>query len=251
LLLSWSLGLLPLLLIAVVVVGFLIRDDRGPVRRVDPDRPGTVLLVAGYGGSTGSFDVLTERLRAAGRTVKLVPPVGDNTGDLRAQAKVLDGIARQEIAAGAPSVDVVGYSAGGVVARIWTADLGGDGLARRVVTLGSPHHGTDVAGLAARLLAESCPTACRQLAPGSDILRGLPEAPEGPRWVSIWTSKDEVVVPPSSGALRGAVDIQLQRVCAGSQVEHGGLPRDPLTMGLVERALQGPGLSSVPAPVSC
>jgi triacylglycerol lipase len=239
-----------LVLIAAVVAGFLIRDGRAPERRVDPDRPGTVLLVAGYGGSTGSLDVLAERLRAAGRTVKVVPPVGDNTGDLRAQAEVLDDTARQAIAAGAPSVDVVGYSAGGVVVRIWTADLGGAALTRRVVTLGSPHHGTEVAGLATQFLAGSCPTACRQLAPGSDVLSGLPETPEGPRWVSIWTAKDDLVVPPSSAALRGAVDIELQRVCADSQVEHGGLPRDPLTVELVQRAL-GPGLAAVPAPVSC
>ena len=238
------------MVLGVVLAVVLVRDRQtSPV--VDPKRPGTVLLVAGYGGSTRSLDRLAERLRASGRTVQIVPPVGDNTGDLREQAKVLDRSARREIDAGAASVDVVGYSAGGVVVRIWAAELGGADLTRRVVTLGSPHHGTDVAALAAGLLAGSCPTACRQLAPGSDVLSSLPEAPSGPQWTSIWTTDDDLVTPPTSASLRGAVDVELQQVCADARVEHGGLPTDPLTIGLVERALTGAGLSARPPAREC
>jgi triacylglycerol lipase len=247
---SWSLGLLPLVVIALVVVGFVIRNGQEPAG-IRQDRPGPVLLVAGYGGSTGSLDVLASALRAAGRTVQVVAPVGDNTGDLRAQARILDRNAREAVAAGAPSVDVVGYSAGGVVARIWAAELGGDDVARRVVTLGSPHHGTDVAALAAGLLTGSCPTACRQLVPGSDVLAGLPEAPGGPRWTSIWTTVDDLVIPASSAALRGAVNVELQQVCPDSRVKHGALPRDPLAIGLVERALDGPAPATAPPAADC
>ena len=161
-------GLTPLLVLAVVVLVLVVRERAGAGGDVAQDRPGTVLLVAGYGGSTTALESLRVRLRAAGRSAEIVPPVGDNTGDLRAQARQLDAAARRAVADGAPSVDVVGYSAGGVVARIWVADLGGDELARRVVTLGSPHHGTEVAGLAAGLAAGACPPACRELVPGSD-----------------------------------------------------------------------------------
>jgi triacylglycerol lipase len=235
----WAIGLLPLVLLAVVATVVLVRNRSG-LAEVRQDRPGPVLLVAGYGGSTAALDALGAALRAAGRTVRVVPPVGDNTGDLRVQAQTLERVAQQAIDSGAPSVDVIGYSAGGVVARIWAAELGGAAQARRVVTLGSPHHGTDLAGLAAGLLTGRCPTACRQLAPGTDVLADLPETPAGPRWTSIWTTEDELVIPPTSASLRGAVNIELQQVCADSRVKHGVLPRDPLTIGLVERALAGP-----------
>ena len=246
----WAIGLAPLLVIAAVVLVLVLRD-RAAGGDVAQDRPGTVLLVAGYGGSTTALQGLQARLRASGRRVEIVPPVGDNTGDLRAQARQLDAVARRAVAAGAPSVDVVGYSAGGVVARIWVAELGGDGLARRVVTLGSPHHGTQVAGLAAGLAPASCPLACRELAPGSPVLRGLPEAPAGPRWTSIWTNGDETVLPPDSARLAGAVTVQLQQVCADARVTHGGLPGDPLVTGLVRLALGVDPLDDVPAPARC
>lgn len=249
-------GLLPLLLIGVVVAVVLVRDKvRDNLGHggadIRQDRPGPVLLVAGYGGSTSSLAALGTALRAAGRTVQLVPPVGDNTGDLRAQAKVLDRTAQRLIDSGAPSVDVIGYSAGGVVARIWAADLDGAAVARRVITLGSPHHGTEIAQLAAGLLTSACPTACRQLAPGGEVLADLSQTPAGPHWTSIWTAADDLVIPPNSASLTGAVNIELQRVCADSQVKHVALPRDSLTIGLVERALAGPKPSGVPPSADC
>ena len=109
-----------------------------------------MLLVPGYGGSTTSLEVLAARLRAAGREAVVVPLPGDGTEDLTCDVPPLVAAAAQAaLAGGAPSVDVVGYSAGGVVARLWEA-AGGAAVTRRVVTLGSPHHGTSVAGLGAR-----------------------------------------------------------------------------------------------------
>ena len=246
----WAVGLVPLLLVLAVVTVQLARDRFG--RAGEPDqRPGPVLLVSGYGAATSALSALGDRLRRAGREVVLVPPVGDNTGDLAAQARALDTVARARLAAGAPSVDVVGYSAGGVVTRIWAARLGGAAVARRIVTLGSPHHGTDVAGLAAGALGVGCPTACRQLAPGADLLRGLPDAPTGPHWVSIWSGTDELVSPPASARLTGAVDVELQVVCPGSAVSHGALPTDPLPAGVVVRALTGAGLAAAPTGADC
>lgn len=246
-----SLALVGVLVAVVLVV--LGRDGSGPVAApVAQDRPGPVLLVPGYGGSTESLAALGTRLRAEGRDVTVVRLPGDGTGELRDQAAVLDRAVRDRIAAGAPSVDVVGYSAGGVVARLWATEDGGAAVARRIVTLGAPHHGTTVAALGASLLPGRCPTACRELVPDSDLLRGLggDETPAGPLWVSLWTTQDQVVTPPDSARLDGALNIPVQGVCADARVDHGQLPTDRLVQSLVLAAL-ATAPPTAPTPADC
>jgi pimeloyl-ACP methyl ester carboxylesterase len=206
---------------------------------VRQDEPGPVLLVPGYGGSTSALDVLAARLRSAGRQATVVRLPGNGTGELRDQAKALDRAARAAIADGAPSVDVVGYSAGGVVARLWAEEDGGADIARRIVTLGAPHHGTDIAALAGSLLPGQCPTACAELAPNSDLLTQLNARlmPTGPVWVSLWTEQDQIVTPPDSARLDGALNIPIQSVCVGAQLDHSSLARDPAVQSLVLTAL--------------
>ena len=239
-----------LIVLLAVLVGALIavRGSRssGGASSVRQDRPGPVLLVPGYGGGVGGLEQLAAALRAGGRTATVVALPGDATGPIAAQAAALGVAATAAVAAGAPSVDVVGYSAGGVVTRYWAAQLGGARIARRIVTLGSPQHGTDAAALAATLAPSACPTACQELTPESGLLAALnrgDETPAGPRWVSIWSAQDEVVTPPASARLAGAVDIVVQDLCPGRAVSHGQLPTDAAVQALVARALSGPAVT--------
>jgi triacylglycerol lipase len=229
------------LAVAVVLVQLTGGEESAPRRAgVPQDKPGPVLLVPGYGGGTTGLEQLAGRLRAAGRQATVVRLPGNATGDLDAQAKVLDTAARTALAHGAPSVDVVGYSAGGVVARIWARDDGGAAHARRIVTLGSPQHGTDLAAVAGVLAPRSCPKACQQLAPGSQLMSDLnrgTETPAGPQWISIWTNQDQVVSPPDSARLVGARNVVVQRICPGRAVTHAQLPTDAVVTALVLRAL--------------
>jgi pimeloyl-ACP methyl ester carboxylesterase len=213
------------------------------------DTPGPVVLVPGYGGSTRSLERLAVKLRATGRTAVVFGLPGDGTGDLTAQARAL-GAFVAKVRGDAPSVDLVGYSAGGVVTRLWVNDLGGRGITRRVVTLGSPHHGTRVAGLARAFASSSCPAACQQLAPDSGLLSGLnsgDETPSGPVWTTLWTDLDQVVTPADSGRLSGSTGVRLQGVCADERVDHGGLPGSPLVGGIVLEAL---GIPVPPPPTA-
>ena len=233
----------------VVVLAAVVLGGDPEVDPVDQGRAGPVLLVPGYGGGTAGPQALATRLRAEGREVEIVPAPGDGRGDLRGHAMLLAAAAARSIAEGAPSVDVVGFSAGGIVARLWASELGGDGQARRIVTLGSPHHGTDLTHGTAR----ACPLGCRQLMAGSDLLDDLnrgDETPRGPRWVSLWTEDDRTVVPPTSARLAGAVAFPVQSICPGLHLAHTDLPRSPVVAEIVEHELAAPD-PDLPGPEVC
>ena len=236
-------GLLALLVVAVVVVGgtVAVRSLRAGATEVTPvaqDAQPPVLLVPGTAAppATSSRSPPRSGRRDATRrssTSRATAPATSTCRPACSQAAVQDALARRR-----RSVDIVGYSAGGVTARLWLRAYDGGSVARRIVTLGSPQHGTDLAALAADVAPDSCPEACRQLATDSDLVRSLnsgDETPAGPRWVSIWTTDDRVSTPPETASLDGALDFSVQSVCAGRQVTHGQLPTDPAVMAMVAR----------------
>ena len=152
---------------------------------------------------------------------------------------------------GAPSVDVIGYSAGGVVARLWVRD-GGAAVTRRVLTIGSPQHGTTQAALGAER-AGGCPAACEQLIPGSDVLRRLnagDETPAGPVWITVRSTADRVVTPVESAALDGALNLVVQDSCPAATTSHGSLPADPVTLAALDSTL-GTAPPEPPTDVAC
>lgn len=213
-----------------------VREWPGPATALAPDRPATVLLVPGFGGDRTALAPLADRIRADGRKAVVLTLPGDGTGDLLQQTQVLDDAVNTALKGGTSSVDIVGYSAGGVVARLWVAD--NKGRAQQIVTMGSPLHGTTLAAEGGALAPGACPTACRQLAPGSAVLAPIAGAADIP-WVSIWTEDDQTVTPPDSARLAGAVNVPLQQVCPGARVSHEQLPTDPRVIGLVIDGLTG------------
>ena len=245
-------GLVLLLIMAIAVIA-VVRVVAKTVHPVPQGEPGPVLLVPGYGGNGQSLEPLAAVLRATGRTAVIVQPVGDGTGDLRRQAEHLAEVAKRvRDDTGAASVDVIGYSAGGVVARLWVRDEGGARVARRVLTLGSPHHGTTQAALGAEL-AGGCPAACEQLVPDSDLLRRLnagDETPAGPLWATVRSTSDQVVTPVDSAALVGAVNIVVQDICPRSSAAHGDLPGNPVVLAALGSVL-AVGRPEPPANVHC
>jgi triacylglycerol lipase len=254
------------LLVVAVLVVFLVLQAAGSGDATAPADPGAasggasaassqpaaVVLVPGYGGNTGSLRTLAARLRAAGDAATIVALPDGGTGDMEAQAGVLNGYVNQALRSGARSVDVVGYSAGGVVARLWDVEHDGAGKVRRIITLGSPLHGAQLAAVGAAVDPAACPVACQQLVPGSALLNRLNAIPltARPGWLSLWTVNDQTVQPPDSARLPGAVNVPLQSICAGAVIQHGQLPSDPLVIGLVLRAV-GPAPLTAPVAADC
>ena len=114
----------------------------GPDRLHSCKRP--ILLVHGYGCSRGVWRWLRRRLEAAGHvvaTVSLAPPY-TSIGKLVPQlAQRVDEVCA---ATGAREVILVAHSMGGLVCRSYLARFGSDQVAR-LVTLASPHGGTELA----------------------------------------------------------------------------------------------------------
>lgn len=228
-------------------LALVLRPQAGP--RVLPDAVVPVLAVHGYDGTPAEFDRLAALLVTSGRPVVRVALPAQGTGDIAASARALAAAVDR---AGAARVDLVGYSAGGIVVRAFLGLPGRARRARRVVLVGTPNHGAELAGLAASLDPRLCTGACAQLAPSSAFLARLNQqgSPPGPEVTSIWTARDETVTPPASAVLEGARNVRVQDVCASSGVGHGGLVTDPLVLGLAVRALDGT-LDAVPGPADC
>ena len=154
------------------VFGHLERNDAGD--RLRPWRAGErlpVIFCHGYMGDRSNFVVLQRRLYTAGfrsqATVWLFPY-------WRGCRSYADQIERKidEVldATGAPAVDIVAHSMGGVASRLALATPGRAGDVRRLVTLGSPHNGTPTAYAAVLTPFDA---SARDVRPGSDLLREL------------------------------------------------------------------------------
>jgi triacylglycerol lipase len=203
------------------------------------DRPGPVLLVPGYGGNTNSLTILARRIRATGRQATVLHLPGNGTGSLVGDASVLNAAVNHALRGGAPSVDVIGYSAGGVTTLLWAREDGGAHKARRIITLGAPFHGAELAADGEAFLPNACPAACRQLVPGSSLLSQLAAGitASRPSWLSLWSIDDKTVDPPDSARLAGAVNVPIQSVCPAQQISHSQLPTNPAVTAMVLQAI--------------
>jgi triacylglycerol lipase len=231
-----------LLTVAIAGFGWLTRPESVDGGAPTP-APG-VVLIAGYGGGADGLAGLADHLRRTGREV-VIADIGDGRGDLGAYARQVSQLAAALVSDGAPSVDLVGYSAGGLIAL--AAVEANPAAIGRVATIASPHNGTAIAGLGAMLADESsCPLACRQMAPGSQFLGELRQPGDASRWLSAFTSSDEVVRPAGSSELVGATNVDVTAACGTGPLDHGAIIRSPATWTVVTGFL-----SSGQVPATC
>jgi len=182
---------------------------RGRARPLDPGDPRPpVVLLHGYAQHPANFLWLARRLRRDGwrhlYTVAHLPMGGDIGRSAQRLGEALDRIRR---ASGASRVDIVAHSMGGLVARAYIRARGTASGVGRLVTLGTPHQGTEVF---ARLQLDPM---VRQMRPGSPLLAGLAADDPVPQLVdciSIYSADDAVVVPPSRAYYPGAFNVEVR-----------------------------------------
>jgi CheY-like chemotaxis protein/triacylglycerol esterase/lipase EstA (alpha/beta hydrolase family) len=206
--------------------------------RIHPDsRHPPVLLLHGYGCNSGYWVHLTPLLDAARishATVDLEPVAGDIDG----YVPLVEHAVRELLAAsGAGQVAIVAHSMGGLVARAWMRDHGSAQVAR-VITLGTPHHGTALArfGLGRNAV---------QMRRDSEWLRALARSEDAATralLTSIYTHHDNIVSPRDSCRLEGARNLEF------GGIGHVALGSNPRVLAAVMEELAASSPASAPAP---
>jgi pimeloyl-ACP methyl ester carboxylesterase len=191
----------------------------------DSERP-PVLLLHGYGCNSAYWTHLTPLLDAARishATVDLEPVVAAIDDYVPAVERAVESLCA---ATGAPQVTIVAHSMGGLVARAWMRAHGHARLAR-LVTLGTPHHGTALARLG---LGENA-VQMRQGARWLRLLADSEDAATRALVTSIYTHHDNIVSPQTSSVLPGARNIEF------GGIGHVALGANPRVLAEVMREI--------------
>lgn len=150
----------------------------------------TLVFVHGLGANGSGFLPLRAYLRLHGHRRCIASRYG-GAGSVEAMALKLK--RDVEAAVGGGRVDLVAHSTGGLAARCYLQLLGGARRVDRLITLGTPHHGTHAANFIPSALV-------RQLLPESPFLRHLNEQPppEGLEVTSLVAGRDLLIQPVAS-----------------------------------------------------
>jgi triacylglycerol lipase len=160
-----------------------------------PRRP--VILVHGWVHNRSAFLLMQRVLRRAGLGPVHPFEYPTVTGDLNQVARHLVPVVENVLdQSRADSCVLVGHSMGGLVARQYVQELGGDRVVDTVVTMGTPHRGTYTAWCGVGRAAEQC-------RPGSDYLAQLERTsrPGLARWISYYSDLDFMITPAVSAKL--------------------------------------------------
>ncbi|WP_338016798.1 alpha/beta fold hydrolase [Noviherbaspirillum sedimenti] len=190
-----------------------------------------VLLIHGYGCNSGYWRSMSRLLGTAGithRAVSLEPVFGDIDSFVPAVHAAVENLCH---ATGSRRVVLLAHSMGGLVARAYLCAHGEARIAR-VITLGTPHHGTGLANFGLGSNSEQMRWVINKSSNGNsnacsgeygDGRGGTPSAwlqelaaREGPQryglFTSIYSHHDNIIAPQTSAHLPGARNIALHGV---------------------------------------
>jgi triacylglycerol esterase/lipase EstA (alpha/beta hydrolase family) len=212
--------------------------------RFAPDRD-PVLLV--HGTATNTHDTWSanyaDLLPELGFPVCAVDLPDRALGDIQVASEYVVHAIRTIAAASGRRVDVIGHSQGTLEPRWalrWWPDI--RGLVDDDISLGGPHHGAS--GADGVCISGSCAPAAQQMRHGARFIAALNAGAEtfgDVDYTSIFSAYDELVQPPSTARLAGAVNVLVQDLCPGRPVHHGGLVSDAAVFAVVVDALDHDG----------
>jgi triacylglycerol esterase/lipase EstA (alpha/beta hydrolase family) len=218
--------------------------------------PRPVVLVNGtFANQINSWNAISPLLKNNGYCVYTFEYGGtgfiEGTGEIAASAGQLSAEVDRVLAqTGAATVDVVGWSQGGMMPRYYLKFLGGASKVNALVGLAPSNHGTTLDGLATLagyfpgaldLVGAAC-AACQDQVRGSAFITALNAGGDtvpGVRYTVIQSRYDEVVTPYTSAFLSGSnvTNITLQDQCILDLGDHLSMTSDHIAARDVLNAL--------------
>lgn len=194
-----------------------------------------VLLIHGYGCNSGYWHAMSKVLLKAHIThyaIDMVPIIG---GIDEYTPAIHQAIQRMRRETGHDKVILLAHSMGGLAARAYIRAHGYRHIAK-VITLGTPHHGTGLAHFGVGINTQQMRwTVTNQEGLVSEWLRSL-AASESPAiyqlFVSIYSHHDNIISPQTSSHLEGAKNLEFHAI------GHVALAIDPVIQAQVIREIR-------------
>jgi triacylglycerol esterase/lipase EstA (alpha/beta hydrolase family) len=192
------------------------------VSRLPDDRRRALVFVHGMGGGPGNFAAMRRYLHWHGRRRSYAISLASESS-LEAMAERLsrfveEVVVKNDLAEG-ERIDLVAHSMGGLVARLALEDPSTRRRVATLVTLGTPHAGTQIA----RYLQTQSTLSLRPDSPVIARLAGQlpwPGPKAMPRLVSIFSASDLMLLPTRSAHVEGAENVELTRFTHYSYLLH-------------------------------
>jgi len=200
-----------------------------------PDR-NPVILIHGIWDTKIIFSKMSARLTELGWSVhslNLTPNDGSLSLDFLAK-QLADYIS--ETFDPEQSLDIVGYSMGGIVSRYYVQRLGGMDRVQRFITISSPHNGT-LTAYSLRL------PGYLDMRPDSGLLRDLNQDVtmlKRINFTSMWTPFDIMIVPSNSSQLPVGKEVKLNVLL------HRQMVTEPQSINALVEELKAPIKNKIP-----
>lgn len=189
----------------------MLSGRRGSPEALPDDGHRPVVFVYGYAGHPGQLLPMELYFRLHGRRRTYVCDFGSaHSVDLMVAlfAEFLDDVYEVNGLPQASQVDIVAHSMGGLIARLALLDPQVSTRIANLVTMGTPHAGTQTARLVNNHLSQA-------LRPGSPVIERIrSQVPwqnthQHPHLTNLWSATDLMVMPAESGLLEGAENVEM------------------------------------------
>ncbi len=189
----------------------LLGPSRPPLAVLPDDGYRPILFVHGLGGHRSNFAPMRLWFRLHGRArtygIGFTPELTLEQMAVELRAAIREALAVNGLEHDA-QVDLVAHSMGGLISRLALEDPQTAGQVAHLITLGTPHAGTQAARFART-------PHIRELRPDSPVITRLsaqlpwPGPPTLPRLTSLWSHSDLLLLPASTAVVPGAENVEM------------------------------------------